>query len=436
MTRKRTVIVGLDGMPYRLIKDLAGNGTMPNMKGLIEEGVFRQMESSIPEVSSVAWSSIISGANPGMHGIFGFTDLAPETYRTFFPNFNTLKAMPFWERAGSGQSVIINVPTTYPAREMNGVLIAGFVAPDLEKATYPPSLVPKLRAMDYRVDVDSQRAKESISFFLKDLDRTLRARTSAYRYLWPEEEWDIFMLVFTGTDRLAHFLWDAYEDESHTYHSAFLDHFRQIDEVIGQIVQGMEDDDVIMLLSDHGFELLEKEVYVNVVLKQEGFLRFNRERPASLKDIGDNTKAFALDPARIYVNLKGRYPKGCVHPEDREAVVADLESIFGSLQIDGKRVLRRVYQKEEIYNGPFFEQAPDLVLVANEGYNLRASIKATQLCGKDIRTGKHSQHDAFLLVRGEGAGEIVPEKPSVADVVGIMDQLCHEFHELTRKGKN
>jgi len=420
---KRTVVIGLDGMPYRLIKDLAENGTMPNMKVLIEEGVFRQMESSIPEISSVAWSSIITGTNPGVHGIFGFTDLAPGTYRTVFPNFSTLKATPFWGREGAGRSVIINVPSTYPARKLDGVLIAGFVALDLEKATYPASLVPKLKAMDYRIDVDSQRAKESMSFFLKDLDRTLRARISAYRYLWGEEEWDTFMLVFTGTDRLAHFLWDAYEDESHTYHSAFLDHLRQIDEVIGEIVRGMADKDAIVLLSDHGFELLEKEVYVNVVLKQERFLRFNREPPTSLKDIGDDAKAFALDPARVYVNLKGKYPRGCVNPEDREAVLADLESIFDSLQIDGRRVIKRIYRKEEIYEGPFLERAPDLVLVANEGFNLRANIKATQLWGKDIRTGKHSQHDAFLLVKGEGAEEIVPEKPSVADVVSIMDKL-------------
>lgn len=430
MTKKRTVIIGLDGMPYRLLKDLSEDGTMPNVRALVEEGILRQMESSIPEVSSVAWSSIITGTNPGEHGIFGFTDIEAVTYRLIFPNFNDLKATPFWERAGGGRSVIINVPTTYPARPLSGILIAGFVALDLEKATYPPSLVPQLRSMDYRVDVDSRRASESIGFFLKDLDRTLQARISAYRYLWKTEKWDTFMLVFTGTDRLAHFLWEAYEDEFHTYHFAFLDHFRQIDEVIGEIVQGIEDDDSIILLSDHGFEFLEKEVYVNFMLKQEGFLRFDSDPPSSLKDIGDDAKAFALDPARIYVNMKGKYPRGSVSLEDRDAVIEELESIFGGLQIDGKRVVKRMCRKEEIYEGPFFHQAPDLVLLANEGFNLRASIKAMQLWGKDIRTGKHSQHDAFLLVRGEGAEEVVPEELSVTDVVAIIDQLtegdCYE----------
>jgi len=141
MTEDRIVIIGLDGMPYHLIKNLAEGGTMPNMKALIDEGIFKQMASSIPEVSSVAWSSVITGKNPGEHGVYGFTDLMPGSYSMFFPNFNSLKAPPFWEREDSGKSVIINVPTTYPARELNGILISGFVALKLERATYQLSLL-------------------------------------------------------------------------------------------------------------------------------------------------------------------------------------------------------------------------------------------------------------------------------------------------------
>lgn len=420
---KRTVIIGLDGVPYGLIQELSKNGTMPNVGMLIAEGIFRQMESSIPEISSVAWSSIITGVNPGEHGIFGFSDLSPETYRTIFPNFNTLKATPFWQRDDTTRSVIINVPSTYPARRLNGVLIAGFVALDLEKATYPSSLVPQLKSMDYRIDVDFQRANESVSFFLNDLNKVLQARISAYRYLWDEEDWTTFMLVFTGADRLMHFLWHAYEDKTHTYHSAFLDHFHQIDKAIGEIMQRMQARDSIILLSDHGFERLDKDVYVNFVLKQEGILKFENEPPSSLKDIAEGTRAFALDPARIYINLEGKYPQGCVELHERESVLRELESIFNSLEINSKKVMKRCYRREEIYKGPFLSQAPDMVLLGNEGFNLRGSAKAKQLWQKDSLTGKHSQSDAFLLVRGSFDTMIVPERPCVSDIVGIMDEL-------------
>ena len=423
MTKKRTVIIGLDGVPYHLIRELSGDGTMPNVGTLIAEGVFRQMGSSIPEISSVAWSSIITGVNPGKHGIFGFIDLAPESYSTVFPSFNTLKAVPFWQRDDASRSVIINVPSTYPATRLKGILIAGFVALDLKKATYPPSLVPQLKSMDYRIDVDFQRANESASYFLNDLNRTLQARISTYRYLWHNENWNTFMLVFTATDRLMHFLWNAYEDKTNSYHSAFLDHFHQIDEAIGEIMHEMQGDDSIILLSDHGFERLDKNVYVNFVLKREGLLKFENKPPSSLKDITRDTRAFALDPGRIYINLKDKYPYGCVELHERESILRELESIFNSLKLDNKKVVKYCYRKEEIYEGPFLSQAPDMVLLGNEGFNLRGGIKAKELWQKGSLTGKHSQPDAFLIVRGNFDTMIVPKRPCVSDIVGIMDEL-------------
>ncbi|MFQ6052245.1 MAG: alkaline phosphatase family protein [Candidatus Hydrothermarchaeota archaeon] len=275
---RRLVIIGLDGVPYRFLKDLSGNDIMPNTRSIMESGIFRQMQSSVPEVSSVAWSSIITGKNPGEHGIFGFTDFSKGTYRLSFPSFNDLKATPFWKKDNSRRSVIINVPATYPASELNGVHISGFVALDLERSTYPASLVPKLKELHYRVDVDSSKAHESIDLFLWDLDRTLKARIEAYRYLWDKESWNTFMLVFTGTDRLSHFLWDAYEDESHSYYSAFLNHFRQIDEVIGEISHRLSENDYLMILSDHGFESLDKHVNINYFLQEKGFLTLKDEK--------------------------------------------------------------------------------------------------------------------------------------------------------------
>ena len=423
MTKKRIIIIGLDGVPYRLIQEFSNNGTMPNINRLITEGIFKQMESSIPEISSVAWSSVITGVNPGEHCIYGFTDLAPETYRTIFPNFDSLKAAPFWQKNDAERSVIINVPSTYPAKEINGVLISGFVALDLKRSTYPPSLIPQLNNMDYRVDVDFQRVNESTSFFLNDLNKTLHARISAYRYLWQNEEWSTFMLVFTGTDRLMHFLWNAYEDTNHTHHNAFLDHFHQIDEAIGEIMHKMGNNDSIILLSDHGFERLDKDIYVNFPLKQEGLLKFEKEPPSSLKDITSDTRAFALDPSRIYINLKDKYPLGCVDPKEKEPILKEIESIFYSLELDNKKIIKRCYRKEEIYNGPFLSQAPDLVLIANEGFNLRGSLTPRELGEKGSLTGKHTQHDAFLLVGGSFDRMAIPEKPCVADIVSIMNKL-------------
>ena len=94
--KRKTVIIGLDGVPYELLLDFSEKGVMPNIKSLLSNGVLKKMASTIPEISSVAWSSIITGKNPAEHGIFGFTEFPPNTYRLSFPNFSQLKVSPFW----------------------------------------------------------------------------------------------------------------------------------------------------------------------------------------------------------------------------------------------------------------------------------------------------------------------------------------------------
>ena len=90
--KKRIIIISLDRVPFDLIDNLSKNGIMPNTSRLIEDRITKKMESSIPEVASVAWSFIITDKNPGEHVIFGFTDLIPKTYKLIFPNFNDFKS--------------------------------------------------------------------------------------------------------------------------------------------------------------------------------------------------------------------------------------------------------------------------------------------------------------------------------------------------------
>jgi len=419
--KARTVIIGLDGVPLGMLKEFAETGVMPNTAELISQAIFKKMQSSIPEVSSVAWSSMITGTNPGGHGVFGFMDLHPDSYRMKFPNFSDLKALPFWD-LWQGKSVVINVPSTYPVRQMNGVLISGFVSIDFEKSVHPKALIAPLKDMDYRLDVDSQKAHTAMESFLEDLDRTLDARIRAYRYLWETQDWQTFMLVFTATDRLMHFLWDAYENKGHKYHNMFLEHFRKIDRAVGEINAGLNDDDLLIMHSDHGFERLDKDIYISYLLAEEGFLQFKQDQDIALNNICYGTKAFVLDPARIYLNLQGKYPCGSVDVADAEDILRQLENLFHSLEVDGRKVVRDVYRKEQIYSGPYLENAPDLILVGAEGFNLKASVKADKLADKPIFTGKHTQDTAFFIAKGLQDENIIPDPLKVSDIKQIIEK--------------
>ena len=409
-------------MPFGMLKKFAQTGVMPNTSRIIQQAFLTPMRSSIPEISSVAWSSIITGTNPADHGIFGFVDLHPDSYRMKFPNFNNLKSPPFWNLA-KGESVIINVPSTYPVKDMNGVHISGFVSIDINKSVHPTFLIPDLESMDYRLDVSAEKAHSDLGMFLEDLDPTLTARIKAIEYLWDYIEWQSFMPTFTGTDRLMHFLFDAYEDENHKYHNDFLDHFRRIDTAIGDIYSKLTENDVLIMLSDHGFEKLEKDVYVNHLLASEGFLTFKPGTDPKLDNIDSPTKAFALDPARIYINRKGKYPEGSVEAGDIQACIKDLEDLFASLQIYGRKVFKYIYKKEDIYAGPYLDDGPDMVLIADEGFNLKGAMSAKELVGKGPFTGKHTYEDAFLLINKKDIASGLGDQPSVIDAGKLIKSL-------------
>ncbi len=184
----------------------------------------------------------------------------------------------------------------------------------------------------------------------------------------------------------------------------------------------MSEDDLLVILSDHGFEKLDRDVYISHLLKTEGFLELNAGKEPGLTNINYNTVAFALDPARIYVNLKDKYPCGSVDKKDREKVLRDLEDLFDSLELNDRKVIRDTHRREEIYSGPFLEEASDLILVGNRGFNLRGGIKADRLEDKSVFRGKHTQDSAFLLLAGLIDEGTIPEKPTVYDVRGIVER--------------
>ena len=414
----RTVIIGIDGVPYDLIDTFSKDDTMPYFGSLRDNGVFRKMSSSIPEVSAVSWSSIITGKNPGEHGVYGFTEIIPGTYTLSFPHFGKLRVSPFWHRDDS--FVIINVPSTYPASPLQGVLVSGFISPDLEKAAYPPNTVEILREFKYKIDVDTKKARKSTDLLFKELNSALESRINVYNYFTNKIKWDVSMLVFTGTDRLEHFLWHAYEDPDHAYHQAFRAFFTRIDEAIGNIHRSMQEDDALIILSDHGMEGVESDVNINCFLEEEGFLVRGTNKNRGYNNILEGTRAFALDPGRIYINKKDVFPLGGVLPENEESLLGELTEILLSLKKDGKNVIKHVYSKSDIYHGAHVEYGPDLVLLPHRGFNLKGGILPHSIFSKDFLSGKHTQEDAFLFV---SEGYSVPGEPTVEDMVPILHSI-------------
>jgi predicted AlkP superfamily phosphohydrolase/phosphomutase len=420
-------VIGLDGTPFTLLNKEIEAGTLPNLGKLASRGEFRQMESEIPTVSSVAWASFMTGCNPGEHGIYGFTDRKPGTYDFYFPNYDHLGVEPLWDRLSreGRRCCVLNVPSTYPAHQLNGILVSGFVAPNLERAVYPREAYEYLSASGYKIDVDASQARESLDLLVEELHSTLDKRREAMFHFWKQEDWDLFMCVFTGTDRLHHFMWKLFEDEDPTYAGEFREYYRRLDGVIGEFVEELPDDAALFMLSDHGFCGIEKEVYLNILLRNEGLLKFKDDKPQLVMDLDPaTTKAYCLDPGRIYLNLEGREPGGIVSRGSYNEILREIKELLEGIKDPqgAQQIISRVVKREDCYFGSKLDMGPDLVAVPERGYDLKGSVISQEWIGRSHLEGMHTHDDAFVYVPDEwaaGAPRHIRElAPLLASVLG------------------
>jgi predicted AlkP superfamily phosphohydrolase/phosphomutase len=411
------------------------------LKKILGEGfILRSMTASIPDVSSVSWTSFATGVNPGEHGIYGFMDLEPNSYSLYFPNSGDRQAPAFWEILGktgsnkstlskkysgrmdrSYRSTILNLPQTYPASPLNGTLVSGFVAIDLKKAVYPGAVYPYLDSIHYSIDVDAEKIREGKPVFFKELSDCFETRKKAISHFFGLDDWDLFFACITETDRLHHFFFDAAMDKTHPDHGSFVDFYARLDgwikDLYERFVGQYGNEGWVMLLSDHGFAPIHREVYINAFLEKSGFLALRQEGEFYEK-IGAETKAFCLDPCRLYLHDASSYPRGRVSQREKETVLEDLKKALGGLKgEDGHPVIHKMFRKEEIYRGPYLDRAPDLVCLPEDGYDLKGSLQKREVFGNTIFRGMHTWHDAFCILP-----ESIPVsgKPMIEEMAGHL----------------
>ena len=405
----RVVFIGIDGMPYTFMKRLIDEGKAPNAARLAQQGSLLRMDSMWPWVSSVAWSTMMTGVNPAKHNIFGFIDRDPATYQQFIPTSRHMKARTLWEVLSDAgkRVVVVNVPVTYPPRQVNGILVAGFLSPTLDKAVYPPSYVATLKSLGYIVDADPWKARESKDLALQEVNAALDARVRTLFHLFDHEDWDYLHVHIMETDRLHHFLWQQMEEEHPIYAPAFYDFYRRIDDTLGQLADKLDGNTTLMWMADHGFCSIKKEIYVNRWLMDQGWLKLRNvppDRKKGLDEIDPSSVAYSLDPGRVVIRLQGREKEGCVSPGAEYESLRD-EIASAALELrepeSGEPIFQAAFKREELYHGPYLDQAADLILAPYDGYDPKGSLYKETLTYKgDELVGMHTYDDAMLYVGG------------------------------------
>jgi predicted AlkP superfamily phosphohydrolase/phosphomutase len=281
--------------------------------------------------------------------------------------------------------------------------------------------------MDYRIDVDSRKAADDPDGLLDDLEATLKRRRMAAGYFWKQERWDYFQVVVTGTDRLHHFLWKAVDRREDARHQRAMDYYRRLDDFIGglwdRFHEGRSADregEGFMLLSDHGFSGLRRDVRLNAWLQDNGYLEYAKEDPASVADIDpQRTRAFALDPGRIHINARERFAGGCVGASEVSALREEMAAKLRALKFEGEEVVARAFTREEAFHGPKQGLAADLVVIGRAGFDLKGTTKGREIFAESRFQGMHTWDDAFLWTLLP-----VPENPDISEpAAAILDWL-------------
>ncbi len=193
--------------------------------------------------------------------------------------------------------------------------------------------------------------------------------------------------VFDATDRIQHMFWH-YLEEDHPanngngianarHRKAIEEIYRHDDAFVGQVMAQMKKDDVLIVLSDHGFSSFQRGVNLNGWLLKEGFLKLKDGADGSaewLKDVDWNrTKAYSLGLSGMYLNVEGREANGIVKPgAEAQAVKKEIISRMKGLKDDGRGVvgIEDVFDTASIYDGPYQENAPDLIIGYANGYRI------------------------------------------------------------------
>jgi predicted AlkP superfamily phosphohydrolase/phosphomutase len=341
---------------------------LPHISGLMERGSWGPLKTIHPPITVPAWACMMSGYDPGQLGIYGFRNRKDHSYDGYaIANSSSIKVDRVWDilsRAGK-RVILVGVPQTYPVRPVNGYVVTDFLTPSTQSSyTHPPELKAEVEHVSggYVFDIDNFRTDNKTALLERIYEKT-RKHFAVAKHLLRTKPWDFFMMVEMGVDRIHHGFW-SYMDRTHRkyepgnpFENAIRDYYHYIDQEVGEILELLPRDTVVLVVSDHGAKKLEGGICFNEWLIQEGYLVL-KSYPHKLTPIDkvgidwSKTKAWGDGGyyGRLFLNVKGREAEGVIDPGDYEKVRTELiEKIETIENPEGKNIGSRAYRPEELY---------------------------------------------------------------------------------------
>ncbi|MFC2061938.1 alkaline phosphatase family protein [Elusimicrobiota bacterium] len=456
------IVIGLDGATFEFMGPWLDDGKLPNLQHIKEKGYSGIMESTIPFHSAPAWTSMITGVNPGRHGIFDFFYRKERQVNTISSRMR--KAYPIWHVLDgyNKRSAILNIPCTYPAERLNGKMITGMLTPSKDSDyTYPEGLKNELK--DYKLSSWWQvlpfliYSKAGSNKLIKLTREIIEERFAVLKKYFKEDRCDLGFLVIQILDHLQHYMWDKKD--------VILEAYKKVDEEIGILMKEYPEVNFI-IVSDHGFRGAKKCFYINNFLYNRGYMELSKTdfitsivfhsilkktavccfriisklidlnafiRNNFIRNVLDKIADSALSPpqnAKAYCYSGSSCGVTLFDKRIKDKLLKQLRELEDPET--GEKVIKDVYEREHIFNGKYTDQAADIIYIvnkdytmSNEIYNPEGNIKKLFSSDKRIcelyeskgsgHLGEHARNGIFMAC-GPAIKNGTAEKVSIYDI--------------------
>ena len=444
----KVAVLGLDCATPQLVFDQF-KSDLPNLSRLMAEGIYGELESTHPPITVPAWSCMMSSRDPGELGFYGFRNRKDYSYDGYsLANSLAVQEPLVWDylQEQGLRSILLGVPQTYPPRPILGEMVTCFLTPSTQNEyTYPAALKEEIERVSggYILDVENFRT-DNKQAILDQIFEMTRRRFRVAKHLIAHHPWDFFMMVEMGVDRIHHGFWKYFDREHPKYEprnpfeNAIREYYRFVDQEIGEILSLLDHDCAVMVVSDHGAKKMVGGICFNEWLMKQGYLRLkevpSKPTPFSKVEIDwDHTMAWGEGGyyGRLFLNVKGREPRGQIEPRDyekvRDRLIADIQAIEDPA---GRRIGSIALRPEELYRATRGIPPDLIVYFGNLDWRSVGSVGYGSIHTFDNDTGpddaNHAQHGIFILRAPDRNGgrclsglRIYDVAPTILNLFGI-----------------
>lgn len=364
---RKLLVIGLDSAPPELVFNKYRNH-LPNLSNLMNNGSWEMLKSSIPPITIPAWTSMMTGKDPGQLGFYGFKNRTDYSYQELgFANSKAIKHKTIWDILSKNgkKSILIGVPQTYPPKPLNGYMVTCFLTPSIDNQyTFPSDFRYEVEKIvgKYIIDVDNFRTDDKKSL-LQNIYKMTEVRMKLIKYLIKTKEWDFFFFVEMGIDRIQHGFW-KYTDSTHPkyipgneFEDSLFNYYRYIDKEIGEILSLIDSNTAVMVVSDHGAKKMVGGICINEWLIKEGYLKLKSypDKITSLEKVKidwDRTTAWGAGGyyGRIFFNVIGREPNGKISRSDYQNVLNELSEKIAAIKDEKNAAIdNKIFSPKDIY---------------------------------------------------------------------------------------